>query len=929
MNFGMEWYLAGLLMVAAGALLWPWVAGRNAVWAGCLAAVVPAGLFVWLLAQAGDVTAGDLPEWSGEWVPQLGVSLGFRLDGPGLLLSMLISGIGALILIYGGGYLKGSVQAAPFFAFVQLFMLAMLGVACADHLLTLFVFWELTSLASYFLIGLSHGDSAARKSALRALLVTGTGGLALLAGILLLGQAGGTYSLAELQERGDAIREHPFYTAIFVLVALGAFTKSAQVPFHFWLPDAMAAPTPVSAYLHSATMVKAGVFLLAQLQPVLGGTVLWHDALTWFGAATMFLGAVLALAQTDLKRLLAYSTMSALGTLVMLLGIGTDLAVKAAMVFLVVHALYKAPLFMIAGVVDKAAGTRNVTLLRGLGRRLPLVALAAALAAFSMSGLPPFIGFIGKELLYEAQIHAGNGALFVTCLGFLANAINVAVALKVGVSPFRRRGEVPEINPKARHWSLLFGPMLLAVAGALIGLFPGLLGEMVVSAAVRDVTGEAVRVKLKLWHGFNLLLLLSAVTVAVGVLLYAFRDRVRDSLGAVLDKLPARASGAFDGGLARFVGAAGGITRFFQHGNLRIYVAVMLVCLSALLTAALASAGWAGMPQNGPVRFVPAGVAALTAVAGVVAIRSRSTVMAVLAMGGVGYGVALLFAFFGAPDLALTQVLVETLTLVLFALVMRRLPPLRADPCSSRRRRTTDLAIAVATGTALTLALLAVRGAPAPEAGRVSAEMAARSLPEAHGRNVVNVILVDFRALDTMGEICVLAIAGLGVAGLLIGPRRRNVMAELAIATPLYCTAVTWLTPLLIFMSVLLLFRGHNEPGGGFIGGLVAGAGLVLRRMADAERPFHAGRKPLLLIAAGVATALASTLPSVLSQRVFMEGVWLGALWLPFVGKTGFGTPFLFDVGVYLVVVGVCLLILTRLMRGEESRAGGEPCPDC
>jgi len=919
----MEWYLVGMVAIIAGAMVWPFLAKRNAVWAGWLSAIAPMGIFCWLMTQTGNVANGVLPTWTAEWVPQMGVSLDFRLDGPGLLLSMLITGIGALILIYGGGYLKGSAQAAPFFAFVQLFMLAMLGVASSDHLLVLFIFWELTSLASYLLIGLSHSELAARKAALRALLVTGTGGLALLAGILILGSVGGTYSLAELQTKGDLIRSSPMYLGIFILVILGAFTKSAQVPFHFWLPDAMAAPTPVSAYLHSATMVKAGVFLLAKFYPILGGMQIWHDTLTVFGAVTMLLGGILALAQSDLKKLLAYSTMSALGTLVMLLGIGTDLAVKAAMVFLVVHALYKAPLFMIAGIVDKATGTRNVTLIQGLGKVMPLLGISAALAAFSMSGLPPFVGFIGKELLYEAEIHAGNYSLLITCLGFAANAINVTVALKVGISPFRSRGEMPEINPKARKPSLLIGPLLLALAGALIGLFPQLLGEGLINAAVRDIVLQPVDSDLKLWHGFSLLLVISAVTVVVGVVLYIFRDRVRAMVGLVLQKIPKKSSDIFDLGVAGVIDGAGSITRFFQHGNLRLYIVVVLVCLSSLITASLVSTGFAGMPQSGPVRFVPVGISLLMVMAGIAAIRSRSTVMAVLAMGGVGYGVALLFALFGAPDLALTQVLVETLTLVLFALVMRQLPQIKAY--SSTRRRATDLAIALTAGVALTVALLAIRGAPMPDAERISAEMAARSLPEAHGKNVVNVILVDFRALDTMGEICVLAIAAIGVAGLLLGAGRRNVKAELAIATPIFRTAVTWMTPLLIFMSIVLLFRGHNEPGGGFLGGLVAGAGLVLRRLASADHPLHAGRKPMLYIAAGVCTALVSTLPAVFLQRTFMEGVWIGSLWLPLVGKTKFGTPFLFDIGVYLVVVGVCLLILTRLIRGETLKQVTQP----
>jgi multicomponent Na+:H+ antiporter subunit A len=914
----MEGFLIGLLLIAAGMFVWPLVAARHAAWVGWLAAVVPAGLCALLLFQSGQTAAGHFPQWSMVWFPEMGVSMDFRLDGVGLLLSVLIAGIGALILIYGGSYLSGTPQAGPFFVFVQLFMLAMLGVASADNLLLLFVFWELTSIASYFLIGLSHHDEAARKSALRALLVTGSGGLCLLAGILLLGSAGGTFRLSELQTMGDVIRGHAYYPAIFVLVVLGAFTKSAQVPFHFWLPEAMAAPTPVSAYLHSATMVKAGVFLLAKLLPVLGGTVLWHDTLTLFGAVTMFAGALLALVQTDLKRLLAYSTLSALGTLVMLLGIRTDMAVKAAMVFLVVHALYKAPLFMIAGVVDKAAGTRNITLLYGLGRKLPWVAAAAVLAAFSMSGLPPFVGFIGKELLYEAEIHAGRWAILVTCLGFAANAINVTVALKVGVAPFRPRGgETLEINPKARKPALLIGPMLLAVGGVIIGLFPNLLGKGLIFAAVRDVKGAPIDVGLALWHGFNLLVGLSAVTVLVGVALYWFRDPVRTFLRWVLIKIPGETADTFDRMVAGVVAGAGAVTRFFQHGNLRLYITAMLLCLSSLVTTVLFTQAWRGMPENGPVRFVPTGVALLMVVSGVVAIRSRSTVMAVLAMGGVGYGVALLFAFFGAPDLALTQILVETLTLVLFALVIRHLPALGSCEYSSKPRRRWDLLIALLAGSALTLAMLAVRGAPSPEDVRVSSEMVARSLPEAQGRNVVNVILVDFRALDTLGEICVLAIAGLGVAGLLLGPHRRDRRGEQAIATPLYRTAVTWMTPLLLFMSVLLLFRGHNEPGGGFIGGLVAAAGLVLKRLAAGDVSPHAGRIPLRFIAAGIAIAVASTLPSVLSGRVFMEGIWIGKWWLPLVGKTGFGTPFLFDVGVYLAVIGVGLLILTRLIRSE------------
>lgn len=913
----MHWYLIGLVAVAVGSLLWPLVARRNAVLAGYLSAIAPAALCGWLLLQSRNVAEGILPAFSVQWVPQMGVSFDLRLNGVGLLLSILVSGIGALILIYAGSYLKKSPQAAPFFGFVQLFMLAMLGIACSDNLLVLFVFWELTSLASYLLIGLPHSSEAARKAALRALLVTGLGGIALLAGFLLLGVAGDSFSLAVLQERGDMVRASPLYVAIFILIALGAFTKSAQVPFHFWLPDAMAAPTPVSAYLHSATMVKAGVFLLAQLFPVLGGTALWHDTLALFGAATMVLGGVLALGQTDLKRLLAYSTMSVLGTLVMLLGMGTPLAIKAAMVFLVVHALYKAPLFMVAGVVDKATGTRNVTRLQGLGKRLPLMAAVAVGAAFSMSGIPPFVGFIGKELLYEAEMGASQYAIIITVLGFIANAINVAVAFKVGVSPFKKReAEIPQINPAARSLTLLLGPLLLVAGSIAIGIFPQFLSDGLINAAVQGIVGAPVAAQLKLWHGFNLLLVLSAVTVVVGLLLYRYRDAVRAITSGGLNRSPLSASRDFDNSLTALIGSAGILTRFIQHGNLRIYIAMLLLCLCALVVAALVSVGTFGLPQSRPITFVPLGLSVLMVLGALTAIRSRTTVMAVLAMGSVGYGVALLFAQFGAPDLALTQVLIETLSLALFALLIRQLPPLHNR--SSVRRRRTDALIATLVGLAVVAALLAVRIDPMPDELRASAAMAVRSLPEAFGRNVVNVILVDFRAFDTMGEICVLAIAAMGAAGLLMGDGKRSIRAELSVATRLFCTASLWLMPLMLVISVVVLFRGHNEPGGGFIGGLLAGAAFALRRLATARHPLHAQRKPVLLIAAGVFVALVSTLPSVLSDQIFMKGVWMQTtFWMPFVGDVKLGTPFLFDVGVYLVVIGAVLLILTRLIRRE------------
>ena len=910
----MEMYVAGMIALVFGAAFWPLLARRRADLAGWFSAAVPAGMFFWLLGQVPEAGQGVFASWSADWVPAMGVGIDFLLDGPGLLLSLLVTGIGALILIYGGCYLKGSPQAAPFFCFIHLFMLAMLGVACSDHFIVFFVFWELTSVASYLLIGLGHAQIEARKAALRALVVTGAGGLALLAGLILLGEASGTYRFSELQAQGGAIVEHAKFLPILVLVLLGTFTKSAQFPFHFWLPGAMAAPTPVSAYLHSATMVKAGVFLLAKLYPVFGQTEEWRTTLMIFGSLTMLLGSLLALAQTDLKRLLAYSTMSALGTLVLLLGLGTTLAVEAAMVFLVVHALYKAALFMAAGVVDKATGTRDITRLSGLGAPLPLLAVAAVLAAFSMSGLPPFIGFIGKELLYEAQVSASSYAMLITFAGFAASAVNVAVAFKVGVAPFRRRGEVPKINPKARQLSLLAGPMLLALAGTLAGLFPDLLGRNLLAAAVSDVVGEPVEVKLKLWHGFNMVLALSMVTVAVGWALYAKRERIRPLIVILLERFPARANEIFDAGLQRVLARSEKVTLAIQHGNLRGYIVMMLLSLAALLFVAVFSGGGLGEMEAGPLRMVPVGVGILIMAAAVAAVRSNGRLSAMLAFGVVGFGVAMLYALFGAPDLALTQVLVEALTLGLFAFVLRRMPLIRNH--SSKRRRRVDFAVAAAAGAAVTLAMLAALGTKQPPP--VSDEMVRMSVPDAYGRNIVNVILVDFRAMDTLGEICVLAIAALGVAGLLLGFGTHNRQADVAVATPIYRAAANWIVPLLIFISVVILLRGHNEPGGGFIGGLLGAAGLVLWRLTRGESVRRPTWWSPLLIGGGLAAAVLSMVPSLLARAPFMQGQWFGEVWLPLAGKVKFGSTFIFDVGVFLVVVGVTQLVLARVLQSSE-----------
>ena len=884
--------------------------------AGWILALLPLAVFAYLAAQIPAVVAGETLQLALAWVPSLGIALSFQLDGLSLLFALLVSGIGALIVVYAGGYLAGHPQLGRFYAILLLFTAAMLGVVCAGDVITLFVFWELTSITSYLLIGFDHERPAARAAALQALLVTGGGGLALLAGVLLLGQVAGGYELWRLNAAAAAIHASPLYLPILLLVLAGAFTKSAQVPFHFWLPAAMEAPTPVSAYLHSATMVKAGVYLVARLHPVLGGAAEWHYAITLAGAATMLTGAVLALAQRDLKRLLAYTTVSALGTLMLLLGLGTTLAAQAAMVFLVVHSLYKGALFMIAGGIDHETGTRDVTRLGGLRRAMPLLAAAALCAGLSMAGLPPLLGFIGKELLYEAKLQAPQAAGWITGAGVLANVITVAVAAIVALRPF---WGAPRPTPRPAHEpppALLLGPLLLAGLGLLIGLFPAALGALI-GAAASAVRGEPSPIHLALWHGLNPVLLLSVATVAAGAALYLLggRDRAARAAAALTPLAAATPTRLYEASLTGLFAVAGWQTRRLQSGRLSAYLSIVLTTLAlAVGVAVLGDRGWWSAWTLTPVTVPEVAVCGLMIAAALAAVRAVSRLGAIAALGAVGYGISLLFVFFGAPDLALTQFAIETLTVILFVLVIYRLPPFARHSSTAVRGR--DALVALAVGTVMgSLVLLATAS---PLRSQLAAFFASESLPAAHGRNVVNVILVDFRALDTLGEITVLAAAALGIWSL--GRLRRARPAAPAATAPaaavppslLLRIAARHLFPLLLLFSVFLLLRGHSAPGGGFVGGLVAASAFALHLLAyggaAARRLLRV--TPQRLIGSGLLVAGASGLPAVAEALPYMTGVW-GSTPLPVVGKIG--TPLLFDVGVYLVVLGIVLLMLFTL----------------
>ena len=754
-------------------------ATRPALW-GWFAALPSALVFAGLIAGLWTTAAGETITFGWAWAPSLDVSLTFRIDGLSVLFGLLVSGIGAAVALYANAYMAGHPRLPRFFLYLLLFTASMLGVVLSDNILVLFIFWELTTVSSFMLIGFDSEKAESRRNARQSLLVTTAGGLALLAGLILLGQVAGSYSIAEINTSGDVVRDDPLYVPILILVFLGAFSKSAQVPLHFWLPNAMAAPTPVSAFLHSATLVKAGVFLMARLHPSLGGTEVWLWTLLPVGAITAVWASMMALHQRDLKLMLAYTTVMALGALIMFLAVETQVAIEAAMTFVLVHALYKAALFMIVGGIDHATGTRDLMALGGLRRALPMSAAAAALAALSMAGFPPFLGFLGKELKYEGALAIADAPIAMTAASFAANAMMVAVALTVAVRPFW--GETTETTKHAHgnHWAIVAAPATLACLGLVLGLAPGLISTFLVGPAVEAVLQGTTPTELKLWHGFTVPLLLSVFTVALGSLLFWRLRAVQAALNALVRRLPTTGDRSYDAIMAALNGVAIWQTKLLQGDRLRrdflVIFAVATATVATVVAVApdLSIAPFASVPQwpaIGAVALILVGVAAT------VITHGRLTGLA--GLGAVGVGIALVFLMHGAPDVAITQLLVETLVIVIAAAVLLRLPRTLEVPVRPPSTRGRDALIALLAGATITGVTLMVVDGPLDLS--VTQAFEAASVPEAFGRNIVNVILVDFRALDTLGEIAVVVIAGLACLALLRGtgliPRRRRKMA--------------------------------------------------------------------------------------------------------------------------------------------------------
>lgn len=727
-----------------------------------LLALVPAVLFLGFASLGLEVIQqGELTQQV-SWVPSLGISLSLRLDGLALIFALLITGIGTAIFLYASAYLPSNWQTPRFFVTLTVFMSSMLGAVLADDLFGLIVFWELTSLASFMLIGYDPSQAQSRRSAQQGLLITVAGGLAMMAGIILLGAHSGTYVFSEILENNiSSDFTQPLGTWILCLIAIGAFAKSAQFPLHSWLANAMVAPTPVSAYLHSATMVKLGVYLLARLSPVLSENALWTPMLVGVGSITMLAGLVLALRETDLKRILAYTTIVSLGTLITMLGLNHPIAITATVVFLVVHALYKACLFMVAGIIDQQTGTRDSSILGGLAKSMPITAIVACLAAFSMAGLPPLFGFIGKELLYEATLSTSTPLVTLLIL-VLANATMVVVAAIIVLRCFfgkvRQETKALNIMPHDPAVSMWIGPLVLAVLSLVLGLVPEKAQDLF-SLAASSIAGRTLEVELSLWHGLTPMLGLSVLTFMVGIGLYLAWTSISKKLSSckILDNWGPDA--IYDRALDGLVAFSSWQTRHIQTGSLRHYMAmsvgfVTFLTLSSLwLNDGLVAPSFQ-LEDLGRVLVLPL----LLIGTSIMVLRSQGFVQGIISAGTVGFIVAVVFLLDGAPDLAFTQFSIEALSVVILLAVVGHMPFQKTDPRETKQK-IRDAVIAVFFGIMFIVMLFSVLDQPFNE--MLSDFFREASYPLAQGRNLVNVIIVDFRALDTLGEIAVLALAAI------------------------------------------------------------------------------------------------------------------------------------------------------------------------
>ncbi|HDZ45468.1 hypothetical protein LCGC14_0193980 [marine sediment metagenome] len=913
------------LLTLAGTLVPLFTASRGRVICTTATIIAPLAALSIVLSHLPTLLSGEVVTQHWNWMPLLGLDLALRLDGLTLLFALLILGIGSQIITYAGYYLASDEKDGRFFSFMMLFMTAMLGIVMADNLLLMWLFWELTSVASFLLIGFWGHLSDARRGARMALTVTGAGGLALLAGILLIGNEVGSFAMSDVLVAGDQLRAAPHYPLIMALVLLGAFTKSAQFPFHFWLPHAMAAPTPVSAYLHSATMVKAGIFLLARLHPALGDTSLWAVSLTLAGLATLVYGAWFALLERDLKGILAFSTVSHLGLIVLLLGLDTPLSIVAALFHILNHALFKATLFMSVGIIDHETGTRDIRRLGGLWSLMPITGTLTLMAGAAMAGFPPFNGFLSKEMLLTkalaTELFGGLGSI-IPLLVLLGATLSVAYSLRLvhGVFFAKSIDNSPAeqvLHPHDPPKGMYLPGLVLAFLCLLVGLLPMTLAAPLINSASLAVQGVNNPVfTFALWHGLNLPLMMSITAIAGGALL--LREHKR--LGLLANILPSQnAKVVFEKLITRIVKAALWVTLRLENGSLQRYQALLLLSALAMTALGLSNVssltGSAGIQPIDGLVILGAAVMMLGAIGSALAHRWR--LVSLLMLSVVGLTVSLTFIRFSAPDLALTQLSVEVASMILMILALFFLPQ-RPPLWVSSRRIMRDVLLAGSLGliiASLNYALLT------REVASISDFFLAESVPGGGGTNVVNVILVDFRGFDTLGEITVLTLAGLATYKLLNRLRLFKPSGNVEGIRwsrhryPLILDVVAQIIlPIALLVSFYIFLRGHNQPGGGFIAGLITAIALLLQYIARGYEWTSQRLKvsfPFISVL-GLAIAVSTGLGSWLFGYPFLTSSF-GYFDIPLIGKIELATAMLFDLGVYLAVVGATLMILVNL----------------
>ncbi len=931
-----------LLLPFAGAVLLLLVDNNHRRRSAWIAGLITIAGCVLLAVLAAAVFDGGMVRFRVDWLPSLGVAFGLRLDGLAFLFALLILGIGALVVLYGAYYLADDDPPARFYAFLMLFMGSMLGVVLADNLIVLVVFWELTGLSSFLLIGFWRHREDARQGARMALTVTGFGGLALLAGVLLIGRVVGSFDLDAVFAARAQLQNSPLFMPILLLVLLGAFTKSAQFPFHFWLPSAMAAPTPVSAYLHSATMVKAGVFLLARLYPALGDNDAWFWIVSTAGLATLLFGAVVAIFQHDLKGLLAYSTISHLGLITLLFGLDTPLAVVAGVFHIINHAVFKASLFMAAGIIEHETGSRDMRQLNGLWQTMPITATLAMVACAAMAGVPLANGFLSKEMFFGEALAVDTHRLltFATPIAAtLAGIAGVAYSLRFIHDVFFN-GEPVGLTkiPREPPRFMRVPVEILVVVCLAVGIFPAVtiapLLAVAAQAALNLPGVEKLPVySLAIWHGFNFSLLMSLIALAGGVLLYiALQKKINLH---TITRLPGDAKLLFDVFIDNLVVVAGWITRITQTGSLQRYLLLILI---AAIVAGVAGVWLAPSPAGStaattaPANMIAVAMALIgmaASIGAVVMYRQRLT--ALILLGATGLVVAMTFVYFSAPDLALTQLLVEVVTIIMMMLCLKFLPA-QSAPQKNSFRHWRDAVVAVIAGLGVTWVVYQVLTRPF---NSISPYFLRTAVGEGGGANAVNVIIVDFRGLDTLGEIAVLGMAGLIVAALL----RNMPMQNTKLGAPddakvpgnahrslLLQIVAALLLPLAVMISIYFYLRGHNLPGGGFIAGLVFAIVWILQYVAigrfnvesrvNADYATWIGWGLLVAGLTGVGSFVAG-FPFLTSTFKYFT--------LPVIGAVPIASAMFFDLGVYLCVIGATMLVLSRLARVNDPAGQRQP----